>query len=167
MKSREIAFMGLMLAMGFILHAFIPGIFLGMKPDMQQVMMFLSLTMFTKRDQATIMIIGTALLCALTTTFPGGQIPNIIDKLIVGAVFLNAYKIGKKSVMNISILTGLCTLLSGAIFLTTALFIVGLPTSISALFMAVVLPTAIVNALAMFFLYPLMNRIKSVTKITI
>ena len=58
-----------------------------MKPDMMLLMMFLAIVLFPEKKNVLVVALGCGLLSALTTGFPGGQIPNIIDKLVTAFVF--------------------------------------------------------------------------------
>ena len=87
MNIREMAQISLLLAIGFILHALTPGYGAGMKPDLLLAMLFIIILL--KRDFKAALLAGTVagIIAALTTTFPGGQIPNIIDK-VVSSIFV-------------------------------------------------------------------------------
>ncbi|MDA6131319.1 hypothetical protein OSK38_28630, partial [Escherichia coli] len=84
----------------------------------------------------------------LTTTFPGGLIPNIIDKPVTAFTFFVLFlslKKFRKNIISAAVLTAAGTIVSGIVFLTSAYLIVGLPGPFTALFAAVVLPAAAVN----------------------
>ena len=88
------------------------------------------------------------IITALTTKFPGGQLPNIIDKIITGHVIYFMFKaMGNKVSDNIKILSALSfgTVVSGLAFLSSASIIVGLPGSFITLVMVIVLPAALMN----------------------
>ena len=93
------------------------------------------------------MLLG-GIITALTTTFPGGQLPNIIDKLVTCMVVFAMVKIAEKIKLNkiaVGIIAFVGTVVSGSVFLYSALLIVGLPAPFSALFIGIVLPTAVTN----------------------
>ncbi|MBC7324527.1 MAG: hypothetical protein H5T99_04335, partial [Moorella sp. (in: Bacteria)] len=97
-------------------------------------------------------------LTALTTTFPGGQVANMIDKIIttffvMGLLALLRGRVNDK--VTVFIVPVLGTLVSGAAFLGSALLFVGLPGPFEALFTSVVLPATLVNTIAVVVLYPL------------
>ena len=54
-----------------------------MQPDMSLIMLF-AIMIINKGDYKTSLVCGivTGIFTALTTKFPGGQLPNIIDKII-------------------------------------------------------------------------------------
>ncbi|MFN2746924.1 MULTISPECIES: tryptophan transporter [Bacillus] len=164
MKTKELVAMALFAAIGAALHAVIPPFFYGMKPDMMLIMMFMGILLFPKVQNVLVIGIVTGIISALTTAFPGGQLPNIIDKpitaLIFFAVFLAVKKLKNRTV-TASVLTAAGTILSGTIFLAAALLIVGLPGNqgFAALFTLVVLPAALINTIAMFVIYPIVQAI--------
>ena len=168
MKTRELTFMALLLAIGFVLHSVITSYFTGMKPDILLTMMFLGILLLPARKNVLILALGSGIISALTTTFPGGQLPNVIDKLITAFIFYGLYLLAKKvssSVVTVGILTAIGTLVSGTIFLTSALAIVGLPAPFLALFVAVVLPTAAINTIVIVIVYPIVTNVFKRTKL--
>ena len=168
MNTKNLVALSLLVGMGAVLHAVMPGFFLGMKPDMMLTMMFLGIILFP--DKKSVLLVGavTGLISGLTTTFPGGLVPNIIDKPVTAFVFfgiLMALKNFKFSIYSAAALTVIGTIVSGVIFLGSAYFIVGLPGPFTALFAAVVLPTAAINAVFMAILYPVAANIFKRTKL--
>jgi hypothetical protein len=110
------------------------------------------------------------LLSAMTTTFPGGQLPNIIDKLLTCLVLYFAIKILKRFNLNniaIGLLGGIGTFVSGLVFLTSALYIVGLPAPLMALIVGIVLPTTIINSVGTVFVYKIVKTAMRSTGIAI
>lgn len=96
------------------------------------------------------------IITALTTKFPGGQLPNIIDKLITAHVIYFMFKVmGNKVSDNIKIISALSfgTIVSGLTFLLSASIIVGLPGSFLTLVTVVVLPATIMNIILGTILY--------------
>jgi len=156
MKTNKIIITSLLLAIGLILHQITPGIILGMKPDLQLVFMILAIIL-TKDFKLTLITgIVAGILCALTTTFPGGQLPNIIDKTITCICIYFIYKnFNSNSPIKLASIYFLGTLISGSIFLSSALIIFGLPAPFSILFVSIVLPTAAFNCFIGFSLHKL------------
>ncbi|MBT2688932.1 tryptophan transporter [Bacillus sp. ISL-47] len=169
MNTKNLVALSLLVGMGAVLHAVVPGFFLGMKPDMMLTMMFLGIILFPDRKSVLLLGLVTGLISGLTTTFPGGLLPNIIDKPVTAfaffALFLALTKFSK-SIVSAAVLTAVGTVISGVVFLTSAFLIVGLPGPFAALFAAVVLPAAAVNTVAMVILYPVAQSIASRTKLT-
>ncbi|MGE6630859.1 tryptophan transporter [Bacillus sp. NPDC077027] len=162
MKTKELVIMALLAAMGAVLHTIFPPIFFGMKPDMMLVMMFLSIILFPKVQHVIVIALVTGAISALTTGFPGGQIPNMIDKPVTAfiflALFLSCQKIKNKVVLS-AVLTAIGTIVSGVIFLSAALVITGLPVAFPALLAGVVLPATVINTIAMLFVFPIAQSI--------
>ncbi|MBU8768041.1 tryptophan transporter [Cytobacillus oceanisediminis] len=169
MNTKNLVALSLLVGMGAVLHAVVPGFFLGMKPDMMLTMMFLGIILFP--DSKSVLLLGlvTGLISGLTTTFPGGLIPNIIDKPVTAFTFFVLFlslKNFRKNIISAAVLTAAGTIVSGIVFLTSAYLIVGLPGPFTALFAAVVLPAAAVNTAAMVILYPVAQSISNRTKLT-
>ena len=158
MKTNKIVMTSLFLAIGLILHQITPGIFLGIKPDFLLVFMILSIIL-TKDFKITLITgIVAGALCALTTSFPGGQLPNIIDKIVTSIIVYAIYKSSNSNASSSIKLTGiyfLGTLISGSIFLSSALILFGLPAPFLILFVSVVLPTSLLNSFLGFSLHKL------------
>ncbi|WP_074044602.1 tryptophan transporter, partial [Geobacillus proteiniphilus] len=134
------------------------------KPDMMLAMMFLAILLFPNVKAVGLVGVVTGLISAMTTTFPGGQLPNMIDKVITALVvfaLVALIKTYSQTVIGASVLAAVGTVISGAVFLTAALLLVGLPggATFSALFVTIVLPTAALNAVAMAIIYPIASSI--------
>ncbi|WP_100330530.1 tryptophan transporter [Bacillus xiapuensis] len=158
MNTKSLVSLSLLVGMGAVLHAVVPGLFLGMKPDMMLTMMFLGILLFASFQNALLVGFATGVISGLTTAFPGGLIPNLIEKPITALIFYGLVLITFKRTNNVAgaaILTAVGTIVSGVIFLISALLIFGLPGPFSALFVTVVLPAAAINAIVMAILYPI------------
>jgi hypothetical protein len=156
-NTKNLVALALLMGMGVVLHAVVPPFVLGMKPDMMLTMMFLGIILFPEKKNVLLVGLVTGILSAMTTGFPGGQIPNIIDKLLTAFIFFGLLMIFKKyqgSVVNAAVLTAIGTLVSGTIFLTSAYFIVGLPGAFVGMFTLAVLPAIAFNAIFMVILFP-------------
>src|SRR5690606_8521017 len=124
MNLKKFVLSSLLLVIGLILHQIAPPLLMGMKPDFLLTMMFIAIMLCNDYKLATIIGITSGLLTAATTTFPGGQIANIIDKLITcQIVFLLNKILGEKTNESIKmlIIAAMGTLVSGFAFLTAAL----------------------------------------------
>lgn len=156
MKTKKIIITSLFLSIGLILHQITPGIFLGIKPDFLLVFMILSIILTRSFKITLITGVAAGVLCALTTTFPGGQIPNIIDKLVTSIIVYTAYKsLNSDSLLKLTAIYFIGTIISGSIFLGSALILFGLPAPFLILFMSVVLPTCVINSFIGFALHKL------------
>lgn len=168
MNIRELIIMAMFAAIGVALHGIIPPVFLGMKPDMMLTMMFLAIILFPKVKNVFVMGVVTGLLSGMTTTFPGGFVPNLIDKTVTAFVFFALFLAIRKlsaNTVTAAVLTAAGTIVSGTVFLTAASIIVSLPGSFSSLFLAVVLPAAAVNTIAMAIIHPVVTAIVKRSKI--
>ena len=155
MKTRELVLAGILLALGLTLHAVTPALLGNVKPDFLLATMFIAI-LFQPYFKNTLVIGSVAgVMAAMTTSFPGGQLPSILDKLLSALFILLLIKLFNNSmnVVKVSILGFLGTLVSGIVFLGSALIIVGLPAPFTALFMVVVLPTALANTALTLVLY--------------
>ena len=163
MNTRILIILSLLVGIGAVLHAIVPPIF-GMTPDLLLAMMFLGILLFPKLQYVVLLSIVTAFIAALTTTFPGGEIASMVEKPLAGLIFFGLFLISKNLVnVRISgpILTAIGTVISGAIFLTIPLFILGVDIGIGFLLLlyTVVLPTTAINTIIMIVVYPVVQTI--------
>jgi hypothetical protein len=169
MNTKNLVALSLLVGIGAVLHAVVPPIFLGMKPDMMLTMMFLGILLFPEIKNVFLVAIVTGILSGLTTTFPGGLFPNIIDKFVTGLLFfLLILALGKyrNHIVSVGVLTVLGTLISGTVFLTSAYYLVSLPGPFIGLFGAVVLPATAINTVTMIIIYPIVTSIFKRTKLS-
>jgi len=157
MNLRKMILTSLFMALGLVLHQAMPPILFGMKPDIMICMMFIAI-LLNKEDYKMTLLIGVigGLFAAMTSTFPGGQLPNIIDKMATANFIFFLYKaIGNKANDQVKIVIAAVTgtLVSGTVFLGSAALLVGLPGPFIALMLAVVLPATAMNAVGCSVLY--------------
>lgn len=160
MNLKNNIFTTLLLAIGFIMHQITPGILGGMKFDFLLIFMFVSIILNPKIQNSMLTGLLGGLLSAMTTTFPGGQIPNILDKIITCFVLFVVIKSLQRFNMNsfvVGLLGGIGTIISGMVFLASAYIIVGLPASMGALVIGIVVPTTIVNVVGTVFVYKIVK----------
>ncbi|MDV3428428.1 MAG: tryptophan transporter [Bacillota bacterium] len=148
MNLRKLLVSSLLLSVGLMLHQITPPFLMGMKPDFLLSMMFIAI-LFSDDYKLTLVIgLAAGILTAMTTTFPGGQLPNIIDKILTcNFVFILIKAMGDRlqSGVKIIIVSILGTLFSGFAFLLSALYLAGLPAPFLALVLTVVVPASILN----------------------
>jgi len=170
MNTKKMVINALLLAIGAILHQITPALGLPMQPDFALAMLFI-IMIINNNDYKTSIIaaIITGVFTALTTKFPGGQLPNIIDKMVtvnlMYVILLSINKITDSIKINESIKKNLLvlisfplgTLISGTTFLLSAQYIVGLPAKFSILFVTIVIPALIINTIGGFILYQTIN----------
>lgn len=168
-KNKRMILNAILLAIGLILHYIFPAFGAGITPDITLVMLFCIL-IINKDDYKSCLIAGivTGIFTAMTTKFPAGQVPNLIDKFVtVNVAFflmktmyvipaINKLK-AKGDQIVILVLTVVGTLVSGITFLSSALLLVGLPGPFMALFMAVVVPAIGINAVVGIVMYNVIN----------
>lgn len=156
MKLKDMILTSLLITIGLVLHQITPPIVGGMRPDFLLSMMFVAI--FFNKTSKNAFLAGalSGIFSAITTTFPGGQIASLFDKIIAAFVVLFLIKALGKFNRRISVvLTSVVgTIVSGIVFIATALFIVGnLPIAFSTLILTVVLPATIINAIATYICY--------------
>ena len=164
MNTKNLVLMALLVGIGAALYLIIPGYGDGMKPDFMLTMMFIGILLFPTFKETFLLAITTGVLSGLFSSFPGGFVPNIIDKVVTGLIFFAiviALRHLAQKVAVGAVLVGLGTLLSGTIFLSAALLLVGLPggAAFSALFTIVVLPTIALNVIAFIIIYPILTSL--------
>lgn len=150
MSVKKLTQTALFLSLGLALHTLVPGTLGNMKPDFLLAMMFVSLMLSDTFSQTLAIGIAFGFASALTTTFPGGEIPNMIDKIVTAVAVFASYKAlqHQRSLPAVSLIISLVgTLISGFIFLISAQLISGLPAPFALLFATVVLPATLANTL--------------------
>ncbi|GAB6108425.1 tryptophan transporter [Fusibacter bizertensis] len=155
MKIKNMILTSVLLAMGFVLHAIVPGFF-GMKFDLLLTFMFIAIMINPTIKNTLLAGLLSGILTAMTTTFPGGQLPNMIDKIVTAFVVLALIKILaqiKVDSLKSGIIGFIGTATSGLVFLTSALLIVGLPAPLGILITTIVVPTAIANTIITVIVY--------------
>lgn len=136
-----------------------------MKPDFLLALLFVVILLNDSLSLSLQSGVIAGLITALTTTYPGGQIPNLIDKLTTALVAYGILRaLGSRTDRRIAagVVGALGTLYSGFVFLGAAKVLVGLPggASFATLFLAIVIPTAVINA----FLTPILYRLADVSR---
>ena len=157
MKTKQLVTNALLLAVGFLLHYFTPAIGLPMQIDFSLITLILIINLNKNNFNVGIASgIATGIFSGMTTKFPAGLIPNIIDKILTTvAVYLLIKLLDKTALHNkikAIVVNAVGTLISGTVFLVSALLLVGLPASFSVLFVTVVIPATIVNTIAGFII---------------
>lgn len=143
--NKNMILSALLMAIGFVLHAVVPG-FLGMKFDFLVTFMIISIIITPDLKSALMCGVLGGFMTALTTTFPGGQIANMVDKIVTALVVCGLVRVMPQK-MYTSLFLGLVgTLVSGIVFLTVAFMIAPLPSSLMSLIYTVVIPTSAANA---------------------
>ena len=148
--TKQLVTNSLLLAVGFLLHYVTPAIGLPMQIDFSLITMILVINL-NKNNLGSCIASGvvTGIFSGLTSKFPLGLIPNLIDKISTAIVVYLLLKLLDKTILSIKIKTivvnAVGTLVSGMVFLASALLLVGLPAPFSVLFITVVIPAIVVN----------------------
>lgn len=164
-NTRKLVLNSLLLAIGLLLHQITPTIGLPIQPDMTLIMLF-TIIILNKDDYKTSLVCGviTGIFTALTTKFPGGQFPNILDKVITTNIiyvlvfimykfpFIKNFKEKTQDFIISLIILPIGTLVSGTTFLLSALVLVGLPGTFKSLFLVAVVPAVLINLVCGLFL---------------
>ena len=156
MKTKQLTINALLLAVGFILHYFTPAIG-SMQIDFSLITLILVINLNKNNFGSCIAAgIATGLFSGITSKFPMGMIPNIIDKIVTTVVAYLLIRLLDKTALSSKIkaivVNAVGTLVSGVVFLVSALLLVGLPASFSLLFVTVVLPAIVVKTIAGFII---------------
>ncbi|MGL5256471.1 MAG: tryptophan transporter [Proteocatella sp.] len=166
--TRDLVMSAVLLGIGFVLHAVTPPLFFGIKPDFMLACMFIAIIINPNLKNTVVTGVVAGIIAALTTGFPGGQLPSVIDK-VVSAIFVYsmikmfATFISSSSKKNgfVCIASFLGTIVSGVVFLGTALLMFGLPAPFSALFVTVILPTSLANTFVSIIIFKVFGSIKA------
>ena len=158
-RVSDLVLAGLMVGLGLVLHGIFPGIFAGMKPDFSLIMLFIVIMVIPDNRVKVAAGLATAVITALTTSFPNGQIANIVDKIITTAAVMGLTAVLPRQI-KVVVVGVIGTLISGTVFLGPAL-VGGLPATFISLMMAVVLPATGINTVALLVLYPLAAKLYS------
>ena len=155
MKTKQLVTNALLLAVGFLLHYVTPAIGLPMQIDFSLITLILIINL-NKSSFSTCIASGvaTGIFSGITTKFPLGFIPNIIDKITTAIAVYLLIKLLDKTALNSKIkaivVNAVCTMISGVVFLASALLLTGLPAPFSVLFATVVIPATVVNTIVGF-----------------
>ena len=157
MKTKQLTINALLLAVGFILHYVTPAIGIPMQIDFSLITLVLVITLNRNSFSTCIAAgIATGIFSGVTSKFPMGMIPNIIDKIVTTVVAYLLIRLLDKTALHSKIkaviTNAVGTLVSGTVFLVSALILVGLPAPFSVLFTTVVIPATIVNTIAGFII---------------
>ena len=162
MKTKNLVLMALLVGVGAALYLVIPGIMGGMKPDFMLTMMFIGILLFPNLRDVFLLALTTGILSGLFSTFPGGFVPNIIDKFVTAFIFFALLVVLKKAAQKTAVsavLVGLGTFISGSVFLGSAIVVIGANIPFVALIVSVVLPAIVINIVAFVIIYPIVTSL--------
>ena len=156
-KTKQLVTNSLLLAVGFLLHYVTPAIGLPMQIDFSLITLVLIINL-NKSSFSTCLASGvaTGIFSGITSKFPLGLVPNIIDKIVTTIFVYLLIRLLDKTALHSKIKTivvnAVGTLLSGTVFLASAFILVGLPAPFSLLFVTVVIPAIVVNTVIGFLI---------------
>ena len=157
MKTKQLTINALLLAVGFILHYVTPAIGLPMQIDFSLITMILIISLNRSSFSTCIAAgIATGIFSGVTSKFPLGFIPNTIDKITTAIFVFLLLKLLDKTTLSSKIkaivVNSVGTLVSGVVFLSSALLLTGLPAPFFVLFTTVVIPAIIINTVIGFLI---------------
>lgn len=160
MKTKIMVTNAILIAVGIVLHQITPALGITIQPDFSLAVMFI--IMLTNRNYKTTLSVGliVGIFAALTTKAPSGQLPNIIDKLITcNVMYLVILALNNKvnKYMEAGIVLTVGTLLSGSIFVTSMIFMMGIEMPFVAV-APVVIGTAILNGVVGLAMFKIVER---------
>ena len=149
-NTKQLVTNSLLLAVGFLLHYVTPAIGLPMQIDFSLITLILIINLNRNKFGSCIAAgIATGIFSGITSKFPMGMIPNIIDKLVTTIFVYLLIKLLDKTALHSKIkaviINAVGTLVSGTVFLVSALLLTGLPAPFIVLFITVVIPAIIIN----------------------
>ena len=150
--TKQLVTNALLLAVGFLLHYVTPAIGLPMQIDFSLITMILVINL-NKNNLGSCIASGiaTGIFSGMTTKFPLGFVPNLIDKIVTTVVAYLLIKLLDKTELSNKIkaiaVNAVGTLVSGVVFLGSALILVGLPAPFKLLFATVVIPAVVINTI--------------------
>ena len=153
--TKQLVTNALLLAVGFLLHYITPAIGLPMQIDFSLITLILIINL-NRNSFSTCIASGvaTGIFSGVTSKFPMGMIPNIIDKISTAIVIYLLIKLLDKTALHNKIKTivvnAVGTLVSGMVFLASALLLTGLPAPFFVLFTTVVIPAIAINTIVGF-----------------
>ena len=151
-NTKQLVTNALLLAVGFLLHYVTPTLGIPMQVDFSLITLILVINL-SKNHFSTCISSGivTGIFAGLTTKFPLGFVPNLIDKIVTTVFIYLLIKLLDKTALSSKIkaiaVNAVGTLVSGIVFLGSALILVGLPASFGLLFVTVVIPAVVINTI--------------------
>ena len=149
--TKQLVTNALLLAVGFILHYVTPAIG-SMQIDFSLITLVLIINL-NKNSFSTCIASGvaTGIFSGITSKFPMGMIPNILDKIVTTIAVYLLIRLLDKTTLSIKIkaivVNAVGTLISGVVFLVSALLLTGLPAPFFVLFTTIVIPATVVNTI--------------------
>ncbi|AZK44118.1 MULTISPECIES: tryptophan transporter [Erysipelothrix] len=163
MKIKNLTLSTLFLTLGLVLHITVPGTVGFMKPDFMLAMFFFALFGLQSFREVIVVSIVCGFLTAMTTAMPGGEVANVIDKLITGPLVFYGYQfLVRKLDLKVSscLITCLGTCISGLIFLSIVQVLGGISLPLQFFLLGIILPAMVVNSILVLLISKVMERIQ-------
>ena len=164
--TKQLVTNALLLAVGFLLHYVTPAIG-SMQIDFSLITLVLIINL-NRNSFSTCLASGvaTGIFSGLTTKFPLGLVPNLLDKITTAIAVYLLIKLLDKTTLSIKIkaivVNAIGTFLSGVIFLFSALLLTGLPAPFFVLFTTVVIPAIAINTVIGFIVSNICKKYREV-----
>ena len=165
--TKQLVTNALLLAVGFLLHDITPAIGLPMQIDFSLITLILIINL-NKNSFSTCLASGvaTGIFAGLTSKFPFGLVPNIVDKIMTTIFVYLLIRLLDKTTLHSKIKTivvnAVGTLVSGVVFLVSALLLTGLPAPFFVLFTTIVIPAIVVNTVIGFIVSNICEKYRGV-----
>ena len=165
-NTKQLVTNSALLAIGFILHYVTPAMG-SMQIDFSLITLILIVTL-NKNNLGSCVASGlaTGIFSGITSKFAMGLVPNIIDKIMTTIVVYLLIRLLDRTALNSKIkaviTNSVGTLVSGIVFLASALLLVGLPAPFFVLFTTVVIPAIAVNTVIGFIVNSICEKYREV-----
>lgn len=163
MKIKNLTISTLFLTLGLVLHITVPGTVGLMKPDFMMAFFFFALFELQSFREVAVISIVCGFLTAMTTSMPGGEIANVVDKLITGPLVFYSYQFLVNRIspkVTSCFISGMGTLISGVIFLSVVQALGGIQLPFQMFLFGIILPAMVVNSLLVLLVSKVLDRIK-------
>ena len=165
--TKKLVTNALLLAVGFLLHYVTPALGLPMQIDFSLITLVLIINL-NKNSFGTCLASGvaTGIFSGISSKFPFGLVPNIVDKITTAIFVYLLIRLLDKTTLNSKIkaivVNAVCTMISGVVFLSSALLFTGLPAPFRVLFITVVIPATVVNTVIGFLINSICEKYREV-----
>lgn len=160
-NTKKMIVNAILIAIGAVLHVASPTFGVA-QPDFALAMLFIIILINRDYKSALFSGIIIGIFTAITTKTVGGQLPNIIDKVVTANIaYLMLIPLRDRFNKNIQAIMLLIvgTFVSGTVFLTSMIAIVGIPFSaLPTGLLSVVLPTACINVVLGVIIFNVVNQ---------
>ncbi|WP_323611324.1 tryptophan transporter [Erysipelothrix enhydrae] len=163
MKIKNLTISTLFLTLGLVLHITVPGAVGLMKPDFMLAFFFFALFELQSFREVVVISIVCGFLTAMTTSMPGGEIANVVDKLVTGPLVFYTYKflINRfNQKITYCLISSIGTFVSGVIFLSVVQVLGGIQLPFEVFLFGIILPSMVVNSLLVLLISKVLERIK-------